>query len=525
MTGELSAHTLALTLTTAATELAKLRPFLDDLDGWNSHDCDTGTNALLTVESMSRLAPTDPDMPLADYLDTLVSEGIRTGHGHVGLLITALWSAWAHALRQESGADLNPIIVRRMLTSAPWDAPDAHVNVAPALAAMFDEATSELEVLGATVPDQSDLVSLYSSQLQYGLINATDDYIDAGAAALIVIAASLDCTMRNDPAILDSLARMMSDLAHSHSRLVSTAARPRDAFNVDMIVAGSTDDATNAGDYLDALEARWAAVGATDLFAYGTWRFRIDTSAPLAVRPPHGTVTRFMVRDGRPDELIGVDTLSDGVTHRGAQLLERRTHQRIERATVIAMTHAPGLVEDLAQAGALTLLDPNDQDIEAITCALAHSSTGVSLIAACDSASRARAERIRDVSPHTVIVAPCEDDLTALECTRACASAFVPQPGGPTVAPVMQTMLTQSAARAAAASFALAITYDADEQLPLAVREVKARAPRRVRLLIGAADGPNLTATVRQMLAPDINELEVIDGGQAGPSIIQGLTV
>ena len=86
-------------------------------------------------------------------------------------------------------------------------------------------------------------------------------------------------------------------------------------------------------------------------------------------------------------------------------------------------------------------------------------------------------------------------------------------------------MLTQSAARAAAASFALAITYDADEQLPLAVREVKARAPRRVRLLIGAADGPNLTATVRQMLAPDINELEVIDGGQAGPSIIQGLTV
>ncbi|MDU1522804.1 MAG: hypothetical protein E6905_10155, partial [Actinomyces sp.] len=134
-------------------------------------------------------------------------------------------------------------------------------------------------------------------------------------------------------------------------------------------------------------------------------------------------------------------------------------------------------------------------------------------------------ERIRDVSPHTVIVAPCEDDLTALECTRACASAFVPQPGGPTVAPVMQTMLTQSAARAAAASFALAITYDADEQLPLAVREVKARAPRRVRLLTGAADGPNLTATVRQMLAPDINELEVIDGGQAGPSIIQGLTV
>ena len=49
----LRAHTLAAALRLAAEESATLRTFLDDLDGWDDKDCDTGTNAHHTFVHMA----------------------------------------------------------------------------------------------------------------------------------------------------------------------------------------------------------------------------------------------------------------------------------------------------------------------------------------------------------------------------------------------------------------------------------------------------------------------------------------
>ena len=45
---ELNAGTVASLLRVAANESATLAQFLNDLDGWDGSDCDTGTNAAHT---------------------------------------------------------------------------------------------------------------------------------------------------------------------------------------------------------------------------------------------------------------------------------------------------------------------------------------------------------------------------------------------------------------------------------------------------------------------------------------------
>ncbi|HEY0259528.1 MAG TPA: hypothetical protein VGC18_06715 [Lacisediminihabitans sp.] len=546
---------MAEALSIAAGESRRLRAFVDDLDGWDGQDCDTGTNALLTFEAMARATlALDGNTSLAGMLEAAVAAGIREGIGHVGVLVSSVLAAWADALARmgegEAG-ELTPVATRAMLRREPWTVDGTHMVWSVAVESMIDEGTSELETLGDTLPDVAGIVSLFSSQAQYGLVNATSERtgrVDAGAAVLAVLFTSLDAAVREDTAVLISLTQMLADLAGSPgaSSPRPQAPSPDRAFGVDIVLRGTRAEATRVFVDLSSLGVRYSSVGFSDLFGVGEWRVHVDTSAPLAVRPRSGLVWRFQVCDARPDELIGEDPLSDVVTHRGARLLERSTLTRVERACVVACTRAPGLVEDLAQAGAVVLLDPGGDDTTAIATQARRSSTGVCLVAPCDEGSADLARRVASDLGSTresdaaaarmartlrVLVATSDDDLGVLSVSQACATLFVPRPGGPSVAGIIAPMLEGTAAQAIERSRTVVLPVPGEDPgFGAAVHEIVSREPRHFRVLVGAGqDGPFLVAMLRQVLAstgsgePQTPDLEAIDGAQPGPSLLQGV--
>lgn len=533
----LTAATWAGALHLACEEADRLRAFIDDLDGWDGQDCDTGTNAVLTLEAMRRAVDAlGPSVALVSALEVSQEAAVRGGVGHVGVLLGQVVGAWAAALAGSApDAHVTPVALRRMLLANPWDGQDSRMEWGVAVEAMFDEATSELETLGDTLPAPAGIVSLFSSQAQYGLVNATSERtgrVDAGAAVLAVLFASLDARVRDDHAVLAPLAQMLADLAGSPGAASPRpqAPAPGRAFTVDIVLQGTHEDLAAALVGLGALGARHSVVGRADLFGVGEWRLHVDTSAPLAVRPRVGTVWRFQVCDARPDEMIGVDTLSDGITHRGVRLLERRTLRRVERASVVACTRAPGLVEDLAQAGATVLLSPAPDDSSALVTAVRRSSTGVCLVAPCDAGSRDLAEAVAAATGPGVLVAGTREDLSVLAVGQACGTLFVPRPGGPPTAGTLARMLREASAQALSRSTVVPLVPDADgPRIAAAVHEVAAFPARRWRVLVGRDDGPLLVAVLRQVIAQlgavdrPSGDLEVIDGGQVGASLLQGL--
>lgn len=544
----LRAHTLAAALRLAAEESATLCTFIDDLDGWDDKDCDTGTNAHHTLVHMAAaLEGATEYLSFASGLELAIDSGIAYGMGHVGQLLTLMLSTWHHSV---DGIDtLQPIHIRAMLTADPRQSASGHMDLSPAIVAMCEDARNELNALGATLPNGDDLVNLYAAQTQFGLIEATSattSRIDPGAAILSLLATCLDGALREDYSLLASFAQMLADLAASPTSRPPRAAVPHEqrAFTVDLVLSGAHSDAQALSARLQLLGAAHSYVGRADFFGLGEWRFHIDTSAPLAVHPRTTNVRAFTVTDARPNELIGVDTLSDGVTHRGVRLLERRPMKRVERAHVIALTQAPGLVEYLAQAGATVMLAPTVDDVPTIAALARASSTGVSLILPYDDASaelvnaaRARVEQHHHnaavgktssaaemETASRIIAGESRCDLVALALVQACGTIFVPQPGGPQVAAQVESLLREAQQHALASQRTILMTSHADHELMAAVEEIGTMEPRQWRILIGGNEGTNVVALVNQLLSAYPGAvLDVIDGGFTSKSQLQGL--
>lgn len=529
----ITAATLARALEDAATEAGTLARFLDDLDGWDGSDCDTGTNAARTLAAMSRAAKGEhPDASFVDALDAAVLAGISQGHGHIGVILTALFASWERALEAEPSP--TPVALRRMLRAG-IDGPRHSIAPSLAIRSVLDSAAAAVDGLGDTLPGDAYLVSWYSLAAQEGLVAATNErtgLIDPGASVLTIVFACLDAAVAEDQSVLHSLARMLSELAESGG----AAPRPHTpapgrAFAVDALWQGTEDDASAWLDALRTIGARTSCAGVVDPFGVGTWRLHIDTSAPLAVRPRSGRLVRFAVVDSRPDEEIGVDELDSSViTHRGVLLLERRTLRRVERARVLACTRAPGLIEDLARTGAVVLLDPLPEDGAGLASIARATSTGVTLFAPCDEPSAELGRRLEaalsdpaEDGPVRVLVADSRDDLAAYSLALACAGLFVPRPGGREAAETMSRILLDEARHALELEAAVPLPEDPAAIVPL-VSELAARSQGAWRLLVRASDGPELVALVRQLVAHEDlghSEVEVIDGGHTGPTLIQ----
>lgn len=532
----LNAATLHGAFVTAAEEAKRLAPFINDLDGWDGSDCDTGSNAHHTLRAFADATNLAEGASFQSALEAAIEAGITYGVGHIGLILTSICANWSRAL-DDGISTMTPVRIRAMLQSSSDDV-STRITLSAAIEEMLSSAQQELTDIGDTLPEDVDVLSHFSTQTQVGLIEATNTRtgrIDAGGAVLALLFTCLDSAARSDTSMLESLTQMLADLASRSGNAPSPQAPPpgRD-FTVDMVWQGNIVQFSSVIDRIDALGARVSYVGTVDLFGMGTWRIHADTSAPIAVIPRNGRTIRFQVADARPDAMIGVDELAaEGLSHRGVRLLERRPIQRVERACVIACTRAPGLVEDLARAGAIVFYDPHDEDAAGIWQLTAASSTGVSLFVPCDDASRRIGEQVAltlsrtDKADTSLLIADSRDDLSVLACAQSCGGLFIPQPGGPQSAPIVRAMLESQSRQALSNSLTLPLPGELNEESTLTViDQIRGFSPTTWRVLLGrGAEGPLVVATIRQMLTFDhlSADVDVLDGGQPGPSLIQGL--
>lgn len=537
---ELNAHALVRALGLAADEARTLCRFLDDLDGWDGSDCDTGTNARLTLELMHEgAAALDPGAPFAEALELAIAAGVERGHGHIGVILTQLLAAWLKG--SEGAREITPVLARRMLKTPITDEL-CRCSLSPALRASLEHASAALDELGGTLPDVAYLVSWFSLALQNGLIQETgadSGAIDPGAAILALLLACMDASLSGDLSVLESLARMLSELAEHNGRSPRQhAPSPGCEFAVDLVWQGTEADARLLVDSISRVGARFSSVGTIDPFGVGLWRLHLDTSAPLAARPRSGRIIRFAVADSRPDEELGVDELADeGISHRGVRLLERRPLRRVERARVITCTRAPGIIEDLARTGAIVLLDPGPEDAAGILSIARASSTGAALFIPCDEPSAVLGELIAaraagemteppapSQAPARLLVARSRDELQALTIAQATGGLFVPQPGGPQAAPAMTRILSEASRSALVRAATRAIDSEDPALIAQAVADLDTGAASNWRLLVSRAHGPELVALVRQLAigpVPGFRDFDILMGGQSGPSILE----
>lgn len=526
-----TAHTLAQTLRLVADETATLRTFIDDLDGWDGKDLDTGTNAFRTFSAIAHsLEDSSADLSFATGLDIAVDAGITHGAGHCGQLITLVLQSWNESL--QTAEHLTPVTMRRMLAATGTTA-SSRMTLSAAVSEVLAECQNELAELGDTLPEVDDLINMYAAHSQFALVEATNHTtgrIDPGAAVLTVFFTCFDAVVRQDTSLLSSLAHMLADLASSPQTKGPRPHAPEAnrAFTVDMVVSASQHEVDELCDRFTLLGANFSCVGREDIFGLGEWRIHADTSAPLSVLPRHLPVHAFTVADARPHEMLGVDTLTDGVTHRGVRILERRPAQRVERAHVLVLTHAPGMLEYFAQAGTTAVLNPTDEDLPLLMSLAGASSTGVTLVIPTSADTRALADAMgaRSLPGDRLCVAHCEDDLSALVLAQATGTIFVPQPGGYQVGNAVEELIEQ-ASKHAGSTFACArITSLEARDVVDAVETLKDARPVAWRLLVSDHDPMGISAIAQQLIAtvpPYTASLEVIDAGYSGPAILQGL--
>ncbi len=114
---ELNAAVIIEACRAGAEEAARLAPFLDDLDGWDGADCDTGSNGAATMAALkAAMDSLDPRAHLRDALEAAVETIIRRGLGHSGMALGAIFEAWAGALGDEP--HVTPLALRRMLAAS-----------------------------------------------------------------------------------------------------------------------------------------------------------------------------------------------------------------------------------------------------------------------------------------------------------------------------------------------------------------------------------------------------------------------
>lgn len=536
----LTARTLADTLRLAAEEAATLRRFIDDLDGWDGHDLDTGSNAARSLEALAEAtASLHENVSLATALDIAVESGVTYGVGHCGQMITLLLQSWSASLG--GILDVTPVRLRTML-KASLRSESGAMALSPALSVLISQSSEELDLFGETLPEIGELIGAYAAHCQFALVEATNQStgrIDPGAAVFTLLVTCLDAIVRDDVALLASFAQMLADLAASSQSRGPRAHSPGEdrAFTVDMIVAGSQSDLLEVLERMRVLGARYSYVGNVDFFGVGEWRIHADTAVPLALFPRHMTVRGFTVCDARPHEQLGVDGLSDALTHHGVHILERPSLKRVERAHVIVLTHAPGMVEAYAQAGAVVVLAPSTADAYYLHNLVRASDTGVTLLIPTSERTGDLSQMLSDKAPAntTIMVAQSCDDLTALALTHATATTFVPQPGGREAASALMAILSGAMHHALSQIRTVPLNDGAVEEISQAVEELNVFGAQAFRVLLGNQADPQTVTIVQHLIlgartihgdvldnGATLEPVEVFEGHFDGASLLQG---
>ncbi|ARD41496.1 DAK2 domain-containing protein [Actinomyces gaoshouyii] len=535
----LDAAALRRWLALAASVAERSRNLVDSLNVFPIPDADTGTNVLLTLRSALDAVGLLP--PGADAVQTsrAIADGaIRGARGNSGLLVSQALAALAETCASAPDpAGLRPVelvhALDRMAAST-WAAVSRPVT-GTLLTVAADAASAARDALAAG-PERPATPVLIATAAALGAQESVVETgglghgpVDAGGAALMLLLTSLADTL--DTAALpapgpvpspatDVSLQMLTDLAAgaphqgagAQAEGVSTG-----EFEVMYLLEATSAQASRLRTALERIGDSVGVVGTPDALGVGLFQVHVHTDTPRAALPRVGRARQICVHHLAPTPLIAEADEppapwlevggGDGRVVSFERLAARRSaggpvprpfHPRpASRVGVIACTRAPGLIEQLARAGAAVVLDPRREGI-----------------------TRAAG----DLGADEVIVLPCDDDATtaAHEAARALAARAASAALGGGEGTHLTIGDTDDEAQVLAATVALAGQGEREgAQIgDLARRAWRAAAHVRTTALNGAAAEPDAVArAVAASLRADDEILTVILGRSALPDV------
>ena len=330
----------------ACTDLAAARDEIDDLNVYPVPDGDTGTNLLLTMESVEQAVRAAPE-DRAATLRALAHGALMGARGNSGVILSQLLRGLAEALEDDG----SPAAVRRGLARA---AELAYAAVArPVEGTLLTVARECAEAVAALEGDLAEVVRAARSAAAASLARTPDllpalkaaGVVDAGGRGLCVLLEALERVVTGECAALTGpLAAAQVLVPRDRSGLA--AAREAGADDYAYEVQYLLRDAT--GESVARLEAELARLGDSLVVvggapaSAGLYNVHVhvnDVGAAVeagldAGRPFRITVTRFV------DQMTG-DTVGSAVTRPGR--------------SVVAVAPGPGLAALFRDAGALVV--------------------------------------------------------------------------------------------------------------------------------------------------------------------------
>ncbi|WP_159813613.1 DAK2 domain-containing protein [Actinomyces sp. zg328] len=536
----LDAPALRRWLALAASVAERSRNLVDSLNVFPIPDADTGTNVLLTLRSaLDAVGLLPPGADAAQTSRAIADGAIRGARGNSGLLVSQALAALAEAFASAPDpAGLRPVELVHALeqmASSTWAAVSRPVT-GTLLTVASDAASAARDALAAAGPEQPATPVLIATAAALGAQESVVETgglghgpVDAGGAALMLLLTSLADTLDTaagpapgpvpSPATDVSL-QMLTDLAAGAPHQGAPEHVSTGEFEVMYLLEATSAQASRLRATLEGIGDSVGVVGTPDALGVGLFQVHVHTDTPRAALPRAGRARQICVHHLAPTPLIAeadeppapwleagggdsrvvsFERLAARRARRGADgPVPRPSHPRpASRIGVIACTRAPGLIEQLARAGAAVVLDPRREGI-----------------------TRAAG----DLGADEVIVLPCDDAATtaAHEAARALAARAASASPGGAEGTHLTIGDTDDEAQVLAATVALA--GQAERQGAqigdLARRAWRAAAHVRTTALNGAAAEPDAVArAVTASLRADDEILTVILGRSALPDV------
>lgn len=540
---ELTGEQLLRWLTEGARALARYRERINQLNHFPVPDADTGTNMLVTWEAALELAEAQPaGADLASVAESAAAGAFQAARGNSGIILAQVLASFAAACQDR--ASLHPVGLSQALQSLAVAAWEAVANPVEGTMLTTLRAVSEALDYYEQFADATE-VSLVASMAGRQQIQEYDSgptgTADAGAvgvALLLAVLADVLGSATGEEALWQEETAALLDL--------TAAQRPAlaDEFEVMYVLYGSADLARQVRQGLTAFGNSVAVTGSEDLLRGGQWQVHVHTTQPQrALALPGqlaaaglGPALRFgHVRHlGGGAGLLGLEEPA-AATSPGVSLLQRggRGAQALAAPGMVAVTAAPGLVEQLARTGAVVVFAAVAEPAAAraaIIKAIREAGQDVVGVSACSPQLRqaALAARQRLQGGHRwaadthVVVTDAVDEAGVLAATLATAGAL------PSTWPAAQRVeeVARRGDRALRDTRIIALQNPSETEFDDAVRALLLDQPEVLTVIVGADLDPALPDRLPFLLSPlsgwvdGETDLFIVQGGQAQPDVL-----
>lgn len=530
-------------LTEGARALAQYRERINQLNHFPVPDADTGTNMLVTWEAALEVAEAQlAAADLASVAESAAAGAFQAARGNSGIILAQVLASLAAACQDR--ASLHPVGFSQALQALADAAWEAVAN--PVEGTMLTTLRAVAKTLDyyhefADVTEVSLVASMAGRQQIQEYDSGPTGTADAGAVGMSLLLAVLADVLG---AGTREVALWQEETAALLELGVSQSPDLADEFEVMYVLHGPASLAHQVRQLLTTFGNSVAVTGSEDLLRGGQWQVHVHTTQPQrALALPGqlapaglGPALRFgHVRHlGGGAGMLGLEEPA-ATTAPGVSLLQRsgRADQALVAPGIVAITAAPGLVEQLARTGAVVVYAAAEEP------AAAHAAIGKAIrevgqdvvgVSACSPQLRQAAaiasQRLRDgqrwAAGTHVVVTDAEDEAGVLATTLALAGAL------PRTWPTEQRAaeVARRGARALHDTRIVALQDPSETEFDDAVRSLLVDQPEVLTVIVGAHLDPALPDRLPFLLSPlsgwvdGETDLFIVQGGQSRPDVL-----